>query len=55
MKIKYLFLILIIIISCKKDKNLRDSIFIEDVESPGLPAIQRKTNSHWESTPYRDE
>jgi len=37
MKIKYLFLILIIIISCKKDKNLRDSIFIEDVESPGLP------------------
>ena len=31
------FQVLIIIISCKKDKNLRDSIFIEDFESPGLP------------------
>ncbi len=38
MKIKYLFILFIIItFSCKKDKNLRDSIFIDDIESPGLP------------------
>lgn len=38
MKIKYLLIILIVItISCKKDKNLRDTIFIDDPASPGLP------------------